>query len=123
MPVFSRRVFGAPAAPFRSGWLLDRLGLRTSFAGGALRTVKFVEQPLVQAKCLFPAVEFVARLLRLFLVRAKIQLNITVRHGSSLRRDGRQVKIRRKAHSSLAKGRKCDCHRTNSCMQGPFGVS
>jgi len=92
--------------------------LRSSFTSDALRAVKFVKQPLVQAKCLFPAVEFVPRLLRLFLVRAKIQLNITVRHGSSLRRDGRQVKIRRKAHSSLAKGRKCDCHRTNSCMQG-----
>lgn len=73
--------------------LLNLLGFRNRFARVALRTVKFVEQPLVEAKCLLPAVELVSRLLRLFLVRAKIQSNVTVSHDSSLRRWAIHVKF------------------------------
>ena len=95
----------AEAAARRQQWSAD-LGLRSRFPGRALRSVEFVEQSLIQTKGLLPTVELVPRLLGLLFVGSKIKSNITMSHDSSLRRAGRQVKIRRIALSSLAKYQK-----------------
>jgi hypothetical protein len=50
-------------------------------------------QLFVEAKGLPPAIQLVPRLLRLFLVRAKIKSNVAVRHKSSLRRTALEVKM------------------------------
>jgi hypothetical protein len=47
----------------------------------------------VEAKCLFPSLEFVARLLGFFFVRAKIEEHIGVGHRESLRCGQPQVKM------------------------------
>jgi hypothetical protein len=65
---------------------VGRLSLRRRFPSSALGAVEFVLQSLVQAKGLLPAVEFMARELRLLLIRAKIQLDLNVGHEFSLRR-------------------------------------
>jgi hypothetical protein len=55
--------------------------------------VQFVLELFVEAKCLSPDVEFVARFLSFFFVRAEIKMHIDVGHGQSLRRAWRQVKV------------------------------
>src|SRR5690348_2401983 len=56
------------------------------------RALKLVQEFLVQAKCLFPALEFVPRELRLLFVSAELKQDICVRHKISLRRGLCQVK-------------------------------
>src|ERR1700730_7810291 len=66
-------------------WLFDGFRLPGCIASTILGTFEFVEESLVQTKSLLPAVELVTRLLRLLLIRAKIQLDVDVGHESSLR--------------------------------------
>src|SRR6266849_2957469 len=64
-----------------------RLGMR--FSSRAFGTVELVLQLFVKAEGLPPAIQLVPRLLRLFLVAAKLQSHITMSHESSLRRTSR----------------------------------
>src|SRR6266849_322501 len=64
----------------------SRFGLGSGLGSCALGTVHLVLQLFVKAEGLPPAIQLVPRLLRLFLVGAKIKSNITMSHESSLRR-------------------------------------